>query len=465
MIEESILSNLIHNEPYARKVLPFLKTEYFVDKSGQLLFDLISEYTLQYNATPSTEALKIELDNVNGISEEVYDAVNDRIIQPFGDEKTNIDFLINKTEDYCKQRAVYNAIVNSIAIIDGKDKKTDQGAIPKMLQDALGVSFDTAIGHDYLEDYEARYDFYHLKHNRIPFDIEFLNKITKGGLPRKTLSLLMSTQTGGGKSLAMCHMAAANIMSGQNVLYLTMELSEEMVSRRIDANLMNVTLDDLEKLPKDIFLKKGEQVKSKAKGKLIVKEFATGSAHAGHFRHLIDELRIKKNFIPDVIYVDYLNICSSSRVKMSGGVNTYVYVKAIAEELRGLAVEMNVAMVTATQGNKDAISNSDVGLQNTSESMGLPATVDLMLALITSEELEDLGQIMFKQLKNRHGPLDVHRRFVVGVDRDKMRLFDLSDDAQKSFQKNEKVVEDNAVIDKGDFVKRGGGKKKFDNWG
>jgi archaellum biogenesis ATPase FlaH len=339
---------------------------------------------------------------------------------------------------------------------DEKKGKITQGmgAIPQLLSDALGVSFDTNIGHDYTEDSEHRYEFYHQKEHKIPFDIEYLNKITKGGTPKKTLSVLLSSTTGGGKSLCMCHFAATNLMEGLNVLYITMEMSEEMIAKRIDANLFGITLDELEIIPKSAFDAKAKRVKDKAKGRLIIKEYPTGGAHSGHFRHLINELKLKKNFVPDVIYIDYLNICSSARVKMSGSINTYTYVKTIAEELRGLAVEHNVAIWSATQGNRGAVGSSDIGLENTSESIGLPATVDLMLAIITTEELEEMNQLLFKQLKNRFGPLDVHRRFVVGVDRSKMTLFNCSEDAQKSFKKTDVNNKDEPIVDKGEFHSR-----------
>lgn len=462
MIESVILSNLILNEAFARKTLPHLKVEYFQGTAEQVLFSLIDDYQLKYNEPPPKEALYINLENKDGISEETFEEVSAMIGQCEIDEKTNLDFLVTQTEEYCKERAVFNAITESIQIIDkqktGKAKE-GLGAIPELLNAALGVCFDMNIGHDYIEDMEGRYDFYHERENRIPFDIEYLNKITKGGMPRKTLSCLLSSQTGGGKSLAMCHMASANLFDGLNVLYITMEMSQEKIAERIDANLMNVTIDELHTIPRESFMKKAAKVKEKAKGKLIIKEYPTGAAHSGHFRHLIHELKMKKGFVPDVIYIDYLNICSSARVKMGNSVNTYTYVKTIAEELRGLAVETNTAIWTATQGNRSAVGSSDVGLENTSESIGLPATVDLMLAIITTEELEEMNQLLFKQLKNRYGPIDVHRRFVVGIDRSKMRLYNLSEDAQKSFATAEKIPEG----DKSDFRKKSDekGKKSF----
>jgi archaellum biogenesis ATPase FlaH len=413
LLTSTILDNLILNEKYARKTLPFIREEYFTDPADQTIFNLINEYTLKYNSIPTKEALLITLEQRDGISEETYTEASDRIKECDYDEKTNLDFLINQTEDFCKKAAVYNAITDSIAIMEDEKKgKITQGmgAIPQLLSDALGVSFDTNIGHDYTEDSEHRYEFYHQKEHKIPFDIEYLNKITKGGTPKKTLSVLLSSTTGGGKSLCMCHFAATNLMEGLNVLYITMEMSEEMIAKRIDANLFGITLDELEIIPKSAFDAKAKRVKDKAKGRLIIKEYPTGGAHSGHFRHLINELKLKKNFVPDVIYIDYLNICSSARVKMSGSINTYTYVKTIAEELRGLAVEHNVAIWSATQGNRGAVGSSDI--------------------------------------------LDVHRRFVVGVDRSKMTLFNCSEDAQKSFKKTDVNNKDEPIVDKGEFHSR-----------
>lgn len=461
MIEYTILSNLLLNEAYARKTLPFLKQSYFQGASEQVLFGLIEDYALKYNTPPTTEALMINLENKDGLTEETYDEVSTLIKEADVDEKTNIDFLLTQTEEYCKERAVFNAITESIAIIDQqKTGKTQQGlgAIPTLLNEALSVSFDTNVGEDYIEDMDARFDFYHEHSQRIPFDIEYLNKITKGGMPRKTLSVLLSSQTGAGKSLCMGHMAAANMMQGLNVLYITMEMAQQEIAKRIDANLMNLTLDELQAAPKDVFMKKAQRVKDKVKGKLIIKEYPTGAAHSGHFRHLIHELKMKKGFVPDVIFIDYLNICSSARVKMSGSINTYTYVKTIAEELRGLAVETNTAIWSATQGNRGAVGSSDIGLENTSESIGLPATVDLMLAIITTEELEDMNQLLFKQLKNRFGPLDVHRRFVVGIDRAKMRIYDLDESAQKTFQN--KANDNTPQEEQSAFRKKASGAKK-----
>tara|TARA_E500000178_G_scaffold356253_1_gene432787 strand:- start:539 stop:1735 length:1197 start_codon:yes stop_codon:yes gene_type:complete len=345
------------------------------------------------------------------------------------EEQVQKEWLLDQTETFCQEKAVYNAIMESIHIIDGKDKEQGKGAIPDILTKALSVSFDTHIGHDFLENYEERYEFYHRKEERIPFDIELLNQITKGGIPRKSLNIILAG-TGVGKSLAMCHMASANLMDGKNVLYITNEMSEEKIAERIDANLLNVSLDDLKSLPKEMYTKKVKRVRDKTLGKLIIKEYPTASAHVGHFRHLVNELGLKRNFTPDIIYVDYLNICMSQRIRAGSNVNSYTYVKAIAEELRGLAVEKNIPIVSATQTTRSGYSNSDPGMEDVSESFGLPATADLMLAMISTEELEDLDQIMIKQLKNRYSDPGSNKRFVVGIDRSKMRLFDAEEGAQ-----------------------------------
>lgn len=469
-VTTTIINNLIHNEQFSRKALPFIKNEYFQDQADKVLFDLVADYTNKYNSLPTLEALHIDLDKKEGISAEVFETVSSKITDSKLKEQSNLDYLVKITEDYCKDRAIYNGIIESVSILDGKTKdQRGVGAIPDILSEALAVSFDSQIGHDFLEDFDARYNFYHQKENRIPFDIEYLNKITKGGLPRKTLNVLMSSTTGGGKSLCMCHFAANNLMQGNNVLYITMEMAEEKIAERIDANLMDVTIDDLHQLPKDAFEKKAKRVKEKAKGRLVIKEYPTGTAHAGHFRHLLHELKIKKNFVPDVIYIDYLNICSSARVKMSGGVNSYTYIKTIAEELRGLAVEQNVVIVSATQGNRDALGSSDVDIGNISESVGLAATVDMLLAIITTEELEEMGHLLFKQLKNRYGPLDIFRRFLVGVERAKMRIFNVSETAQAGIQGNTSPAKNSPHSkDNEFFVKKNDGDrnhdKKFDKW-
>jgi len=428
--EQTILKNLIYNEEYSRKVLPFVKSEYFLDRTESLIHKNVNDFILKYNALPTYEALVISIKEKNGLSsEEVDRAINylDEVRQN-KDEKTQMDWLVEHTEKFCQEKAVYNAVLESIQILDGKSN-SDKGAIPKVLSDALAVSFDSHVGHDYLENSEERYDFYHKTEKRIPFDIEYFNKITKGGLPQKTLNVALAG-TGVGKSLFMCHMAGACISQGFNVLYITMEMAEEKIAERIDANLMNVSLDELIKLPKDMYIKKANRVKEMCTGKLIIKEYPTASASAIHFRTLLNELNLKKNFVPDIIFIDYLNICCSSRVKPGSNINSYSYIKSIAEELRGLAVEFKVPIVTATQTTRSGFTNSDPGLEDTSESFGLPATADFMFALVSSEELEELNQIMVKQLKNRYNDPTTYKRFVLGIDRSKMKLYDVEQTAQ-----------------------------------
>jgi replicative DNA helicase len=446
MIEKLIFSNLVNNEEYGRKVIPFLKEEYFSSYSDKVVFNLIWDYMKEYNTFPSKEALAIDLSNKEGINQQTFTDCKETIESIDFDPSTKLDWLLDKTEQFCQEKAVYNAIMKSIEIIDNKNSQTSKGAIPQILTDALGVSFDSHIGHDFLDDAESRYEFYHTREVRIPFDLHYMNAITQGGIPRKTLNIILAG-TGVGKSLAMCHMAAANLAAGFNVLYITLEMAEERIAERIDANLLDVTIDDLKLLPKDSYTKKIGKLRNKVKGKLKIKEYPTATAGSANFRHLINELKIKKNFIPDIIYIDYLNICVSSRIKNGANVNSYTIVKAIAEELRGLAVENNVPIVSATQTTRGGYSNSDVGLEDTSESFGLPATADFMFALITSEELEELGQIMVKQLKNRYSDPGVNRRFVIGVDRSRMRLFDAEDSAQKD-------IMDGPVMDKSRFIER-----------
>ena len=430
-IETTILSNLVFNEEYGRKVIPFLKDEYFSDQKDRTIFKLITEYVNKYNAFPSKEALAIDLSNKDAISEDTFKQSKELISGLEYDPETQIDWLLDQTEKFCQDKAVYNAIMASIGILDDSSGKTTKGAIPQILSDALAVSFDTHIGHDFLEDADSRYDFYRRKEERIPFDIDFFNKITQGGLPKKTLNIALAG-TGVGKSLFMCHCAAANLSKGYNVLYITLEMAEERIAERIDANLLDVALDDLKLLPKDAYDKKIARVKGKTAGKLIVKEYPTACAGSANFRHLLNELKIKKNFVPDVIYIDYLNICMSSRIKHGANVNSYTLIKAIAEELRGLAVEFNVPVISATQTTRSGYSNSDVGLEDTSESFGLPATADFMFALIKqSEEMADLNQIVVKQLKNRYNDPGINSRFIVGVDRSKMRLYDVENSAQE----------------------------------
>jgi hypothetical protein len=439
MIESTILSHLVYNDAYCRKVLPFLREQYFHNQQDKVVFELIADYWQKYNNAPTKEALFIELGNKEGMSETVFKD-SKRLVEDLQVENTDIQWLLDSTEKFCQDKAVYNAIMESIKIMDGKSHSST-GAIPTLLSDALAVSFDLSIGHDYFGNADDRYEFYHRREEHLPFDIDFLNKITKGGLVRKTLNVALAG-TGVGKSLFMCHCASFNLTQGKNVLYITMEMSEEKIAERIDANLLNVTVDELSILPKDVYDKKIARVKDKTVGKLIIKEYPTATAGSANFRHLINELRIKRNFTPDVIYIDYLNICSSSRIKAGANVNSYQYIKAIAEELRGLAVEFNVPVVTATQTTRSGYGNSDVELTDTSESFGLPATADLMFALISTEELEQLGQIMVKQLKNRYNDPTIYKRFVVGIDRAKMRLYDCEQEAQDD------IVDDRPVFDK-----------------
>lgn len=439
MIEQTILSHLVFNDAYSRKVLPFLQEQYFQNLHDKVVYNLISEYWQKYNNPPTKEALFIELTNKDGMSDTVFKD-SKRLVEDLQVENTDIQWLLDSTEKFCQDKAVYNAIMESIKIMDGKSQSTT-GAIPSLLSDALAVSFDLSIGHDYFGNADDRFEFYHRREEHVPFDIDFFNKITKGGLVRKTLNIALAG-TGVGKSLFMCHCASFNLTQGKNVLYITLEMSEEKIAERIDANLLNVTVDELAILPKDVYDKKINRIKEKTVGKLIIKEYPTATAGSANFRHLINELRIKRNFTPDVIYIDYLNICSSSRIKAGANVNTYQYVKAIAEELRGLAVEFNVPVVSATQTTRSGYGNSDVELTDTSESFGLPATADLMFALISTEDLEGLNQIMVKQLKNRYNDPTIYKRFVVGIDRAKMRLYDCEQEAQND------IVDDRPVFDK-----------------
>lgn len=435
MVEDLILSSLIHNEGYGRKVIPFLRAEYFGNKIDKTIYQTVDTFVQKYNKFPSHEAVWIELQDVKTFNEEEFQLAKDKL-DSLTPSESETDWLVDKTEKFCKDKAIYNAIAQSIQILDDKSGNLSPGSIPAMLEEALAVSFDTQIGHDFFDDAESRYDFYHKKESRVPFDIDFLNKITKGGLPRKTLNVILAG-TGVGKSLFMCHMAASNLAAGRNVLYITMEMAEERIAERIDANLMNTSLDQLSFMPRDAFQKKIERVKEKTPGKLIIKEYPTASAGSANFRHLLNELRLKKKFKPDIIFIDYLNICCSSRMKQGANVNSYTYIKAIAEELRGLAVEFDVPMVSATQTTRTGFTSSDIGLEDTSESFGLPATVDLMLAMISTEELQALNQVMFKQLKNRYADPTFHRRFVVGVDRSKMKLYDVEQSAQDDVVKDD----------------------------
>jgi len=424
-----------------RKVLPFIKPDYF-QGVYRILFKEAGKFVGKYNKLPSAETFKIELDQSDMIGGEQYSVAVDILPQLFSKEKIDDTWLIDTTEKWCQDRAIYNAVMESISIIDGKHESLTKGALPDLLSKALGVAFDTNVGHDYIENANERFEFYHKEENRIPFDLEYFNKITKGGVPNKSLNICLAG-TGVGKSLYMCHLASANLAAGSNVLYITMEMAEERIAERIDANLLNVPIDQLENPSKDMFSTKVADLQRKTNGKLIVKEYPTGSAHSGHFRGLLNELKLKKQFIPDIIYIDYLNICASSRMKaMGGSINSYTYIKAIAEELRGLAVEFNLPIFSATQTTRSGFGNSDVGLEDTSESFGLPATADLMFALISTEELEKLGQLMVKQLKNRYNDPTNHKRFVVGVDRSKMRLYDVDESEQTLTQDQDTPVFD-----------------------
>ena len=428
MIEKSIISNLILDDEYFRKTIPFIKDEYFHDHTHRTVFKLIDVFVKKYSKQPSVEALVIDLEETNGLSNDEIKNVKDFIGQLDTSPIKDKQWLLDHTERFCQDKAVYNAIMNSIQILDGKGGN-GKGAIPQILSDALAVSFDAHVGHDFLEDYQERYDFYHRKEEKIAFDLDYFNKITKGGLARKTLNIALAG-TGVGKSLFMCHCAASNLTKGLNVLYITLEMAEEKIAERIDANLLNVTVDELSMLPYDAYQKKIERVKGKTTGKLVIKEYPTSSAGSANFRHLLNELKIKKQFVPQIIYIDYLNICVSSRFKHGSNINSYTYVKAIAEELRGLAGEFNVPIVSATQTTRSGYTNTDLGLEDTSESFGLPATADIMFALISSEELQDLNQMMVKQLKNRYSDPSTNRKFVIGVDRSRMRLYDVEQHAQ-----------------------------------
>ena len=427
-IERTTLSNLVYNEPYARKVLPFIKPEYFGNRHERVVFEEINKFMEKYGNQPTKEALSIELDNRKDLNDEEFKSIN-TIVETLSNAEVDMQWLVDTTEKFCKDKAVYNAILNGIQIIEGKDKEHTAEAIPSILSEALAVAFDQNVGHDYVEDGENRFEFYHKKEEKIEFDLEYFNKITKGGIPQKTLNIALAG-TGVGKSLFMCHMAASTLMQGKNVLYITLEMAEERIAERIDANLMNITMDDLHDLPKKMFTDRLSKIQTKTNGKLIIKEYPTASAHTGHFRSLIKELALKKSFRPDIIFIDYLNICASSRFKGNANVGSYFYIKAIAEELRGLAVENNVPIMSATQTTRGGYANSDVGLEDTSESFGLPATADLMFALISTEELESLNQIMVKQLKNRYNDPGTNKRFVVGIDRARMKLYDCEQEAQ-----------------------------------
>jgi replicative DNA helicase len=423
---------LIYNEEYVRKVLPFIRPDYFSDNTEKVVFKEIFEFINQYKNPPTHEALVINFTEKKTLTEpqvqEAIELLNKVHLDK--DEPTETQWLIEQTEKFCQDKAIYNAIMESVSILDSKGEKRTKGEIPQLLSDALGVSFDNNIGHDYTQDYDSRYDSYHKVESRIRFDLDLFNKITKGGLPIKTLNIALAG-TGVGKSLFMCHVAAGNMSQGQNVLYITMEMAEEKIAERIDANLLNIDLDELRTISKEDYTRKFSALKSKTQGKLIIKEYPTAGASVLHFRALLNDLALKKNFRPDIIFIDYLNICCSARIKPGANVNSYSYIKAIAEELRGLAVEFSVPVVSATQTTRSGFSNSDPGLEDTSESFGLPATADFMFALVSNEELEALNQILVKQLKNRYGDPNLYKRFVLGIDRAKMRLYDVEDSAQQ----------------------------------
>ncbi len=448
-IERTALSNLIYNEDYARKVLPFIKGNYFEVKEEKIIFEEIFNFVDKYKKIPTQTSLEIEVGERKDLTEIEYKKVVD-IIKTLNPIEVDFDWLIDTTEKFCKDRAIHNAIVDGISIIDGKDKNRTPDTIPSILTDALAVSFDNAVGHDYLLDADSRFDFYHKIEERIPFDLEFFNKITKGGLPQKTLNIALAG-TGVGKSLFMCHMAANCISQGKNVLYITLEMAEERIAERIDANLMNVSMEDLQDLPKKMFDDKIAKIIKKTSGKLIVKEYPTASANSNHFRGLIKELAIKKSFKPDIIFVDYLNICGSSRFKGNANIGSYFYIKSIAEELRGLAVECNVPIMSATQTTRSGFVSTDIGLEDTSESFGLPATADLMFALISNEEMDEKNHIAVKQLKNRYNDPTMNKRFVLGIDRAKMKLYDIDNQEQNLVDSGQ---DDTPVFDKSSFSKR-----------
>ena len=451
-IEQAILSNLIHNEEYCRKVVPHLKKEYFADRKEAAIVSLLLNFFETYNKPASLDVISIEIGNLKGFTDKEIPEM-----QQYSKELThsepNQEWLLGQTEKFCKDRAVYNAILSSIKIIDGGDKLHTQDAIPSILSEALGVCFDNHVGHDYIEDAQSRFDYYHRVEEKVPFDLDMFNKITKGGLSKKTLNICLAG-TGVGKSLFMCHVAAGVLMQGRNVLYITMEMAEERIAERVDANLLNLTMDELKVVDRDIFESRLDKISKKTQGHFIVKEYPTAGAHAGHFRALLEELKLKREFMPDIIFIDYLNICASQRMKMGASVNSYTYIKSIAEELRGLAVEYNVPIVSATQTTRSGFTNSDPGLEDTSESFGLPATADFMFALVSNEELEALNQIIVKQLKNRYNDPNYYKRFIIGVDRAKMKLYDVEASAQVGLADAGHDKDDGPMFDKSDFGKR-----------
>jgi len=445
-IETTILRNLVFNEDYSRKVIPFIQPDYFEQKTEKVVFEEIVQFIVKYGSAITIEALNIEIENRTDLTEDQIKEVRE-INCSLNDSPVDKQWLLDTTEKWCRDRAIYLALMESIHIADGNNEKKNRDAIPSILSDALAVSFDNNIGHDYLQNYEERYEFYHRQEDKIEFDLEYFNKITKGGIPNKTLNIALAG-TGVGKSLFMCHVASSVLLQGRNVLYITLEMAEERIAERIDANLLNVPIQQLVDLPRQMFENKVTSLSKKTQGTLIIKEYPTASAHSGHFKALLNELSLKKSFRPDIIFIDYLNICASSRYKSNLSVNSYSYIKAIAEELRGLAVEFNVPIVSATQTTRSGYGNSDVELTDTSESFGLPATADLMFALISTEELEQLGQIMVKQLKNRYNDPTIYKRFIVGIDRAKMRLYDCEQTAQKDILDSGQEDEYNDYEDK-----------------
>lgn len=454
-LEQMILAGLLYDEPFTRKVSPFILPEYFEERMERLMVTEALEFFAKYNKLPTADILKIEVGNRKDISDAELAGANTYITALQGHTLPDLDWALSKTEEFCKERSVYNAILKAIAIIDGKDPDHTRDALPQILTDALAVSFDQSIGHDYLEDADSRFDFYHRVEEKIPFSLSLLNTITNGGLSKKTLNVILAG-TGVGKSLFMCDFAADVLMQGLNVLYITLEMAEERIGERIDANLMNLTMGDVNTLDRTMYNSRVAKIAAKTRGKLIIKEYPTSSAHSGHFRALLEECKVKKNFIPDILIVDYINICASSRLRLGTNVNSYTYIKAIAEELRGLGQERNIPVLTATQTTRGGFDNSDVGLTDTSESWGLPQTADLMFALITSEDLEALGQVMVKQLKNRYADLNYFKRFVVGIDKSRMKLYDAEDSAQAGIaDAGTKIVVPSAASAIGSPVKEG----------
>ena len=438
-VEFLILRNLLHNEEYLRKVVPFLKSEYFEDEKQKIVYQEIASFVEEYNELTTKEVLCIEIEKRKDITDSMFKDITS-LIDELDNSPADLQWLLDTTEKWCRDRAIYLALIESISLADGKDDTKGRDAIPSILSDALAVSFDNHVGHDYLIDYEERYESYHRKEDKIPFDLEFFDKVTKGGLPNKTLNIALAG-TGVGKSLFMCHFASSVLLQGKNVLYITMEMAEEKIAERIDANLLNINMQDITDLPMQMFESKVNDISKKTQGALIIKEYPTAAAHSGHFKGLLNELALKKSFRPDIIFIDYLNICASSRYRAASNVNSYSYIKAIAEELRGLAVEANLPIVSATQTTRSGFASSDVDLTDTSESFGLPATADLMFALISTEELETLNQILVKQLKNRYNDPTIHKRFVVGIDRAKMRLYDCEQKAQEDIIDNTEQTE------------------------